>query len=57
MRDERTDGETRSAAAEVCFAKDGARPKQNKGRKGEEGIDKRDTTKSKNHSQVAADWG
>ena len=56
MRDEQTDGETARAAAKVFFAKEGARPKQNKGTEGEEVIDKRDTAANKNHSQTAADW-
>lgn len=49
MRGEPADGGARGAAAEVLFPKDSARPKQNKGRKGEEVIDKRDRAKNKNH--------
>lgn len=33
----------------MLLAKDGAKPKQHKGRKGEEVIDKRDRVKNKNH--------
>lgn len=49
VKDEQADGDTEGAADKVLFTKDGARPKHNKGRKKEEVINIRDTTKNKNH--------